>query len=222
MALTVLCALFCCPSILPCASLYTHSSLGPRVVSTLAVIPNLLPFYHGKSTRRQGGELRRTARIRLRLFAAPLRVARNFLGRGCYMSPSPPPGPALPFTALPFTLKLLLSLRHPRCSGKPLADMVARTDGIGYLAVARTGSEAMQSALASAADVDKHDLPHNHDCRLRDLEHIPGAHRVLISLRHPVDRIMSGTARRVEKHEKSKPANSLFQQHFRGKDAVND
>lgn len=166
-------------------------------------------------------------------FGAPNSTKETLIDRHLPVSsarpphPRPPPPSPTPSLShhLPFTLKLQLDLRQPSCPERALAEMVALTHGIGYLAVARTGSEAMQLALEWGANLTHRTLPHNHDCRLRDFERL-GAPHVMIGLRHPVDRIMSGVQRRSEGNLRDKQdhkvANQVFVLAFRGRNASND
>ena len=107
-------------------------------------------------------------------------------------------------SATPFTLTALISARLPDCPPSIwswLHDVPPPR--VAYLAVARTGSESLGKALrehhskkALEQRFTAH-MPHSHDCTLRDVE-TAGATHVLISLRHPADRLMSGVKRRLE------------------------
>mmetsp|Transcript_39801 Transcript_39801/g.40293 ORF Transcript_39801/g.40293 Transcript_39801/m.40293 type:complete len:215 (-) Transcript_39801:340-984(-) len=60
-------------------------------------------------------------------------------------------------------------------------------------------------------------MHHNHDCTLRDMEEM-GARRILVTLRHPIERISSGISRRQEGHMTEKTPNALFLKYFGQKD----
>ena len=125
-------------------------------------------------------------------------------------------------SASPFTLAALIAARQPDC---PPSDWSWLHDvpppRVAYLAVARTGSESLakalgdhhsKKALEESYDGTAH-VPHSHDCTLRDVE-IAGATHVLISLRHPADRLMSGVKRRLEGNCTKNPSNLDFRDAF--------
>ena len=96
----------------------------------------------------------------------------------------------------PWTLAAFLAGRHPRHCEENSWDWLQKREPprVAYLAVARTGSESLQKAVGSH---HKRHAPHDHACTLRDVESA-GATHVLISLRHPAERIASGVKRRLE------------------------
>ena len=63
---------------------------------------------------------------------------------------------------------------------------------VANLAVARTGSDSITKALQA----NRQNAHHNHDCTLADMAAV-GARRVIVSLRHPAARIVSGFQRRA-------------------------
>ena len=90
----------------------------------------------------------------------------------------------------PWTLAAVLAGRHPRhCEEDSWGWLQKREPPrVAYLAVARTGSESLQKAVGA---LHKRHAPHDHACTLRDVESA-GATHVLISLRHPAERLASG------------------------------
>ena len=80
------------------------------------------------------------------------------------------------------------------------------------LAVARTGSESLTGAMK----YNRQRAHHNHDCTLESVNS-NGAQRVIVSLRHPLGRIISGYQRRIEGNLDYKSANALFMDNFSGK-----
>ena len=106
---------------------------------------------------------------------------------------SPAPGNQ---TRGPFNLHELVALRHPAVEDKCGPSKSGKSYGPGEvanLAIARTGSESLTKALKK----NEQRSHHNHDCRLADVVFY-GARRVVISLRHPVARIVSGFQRRLD------------------------
>ena len=79
-----------------------------------------------------------------------------------------------------------------------------------YLAVARTGSGSLHAALHDNFPERPH--PHDHSCSLGALE-ARGARRVVVSLRHPLERTSSGVQRRVELPTRKQ---SVFMEAFAG------
>lgn len=77
------------------------------------------------------------------------------------------------------------------------------------LAIARTGSESLRDALVH----NSQPAHHNHDCTLRRVAD-KGAARVVVSVRHPLARIVSGYQRRVEGNSLAKGANQDFVEYF--------
>ena len=105
-----------------------------------------------------------------------------------------------------FDLAGLIQNRQPNCHH------AWKNATVSYLAVARTGSETIHVSIGRNA-------PHNHDCRLKDLERF-GARYVFVSLRDPVARISSGVRRRREGHNGGKKANDDFNDAFPGEHAL--
>ena len=96
-----------------------------------------------------------------------------------------------PISSHPFTLAALLRARSPRCAAPRLASRVT------YLAVARSASTSLRHAVLR---YHKH---HDHDCTLADMARVADASGrpvglVLVVLRPPASRVMSGLLRRME------------------------
>jgi len=110
----------------------------------------------------------------------------------------------------PFNLTTLVSMRTPNRCANVLWKFHAGE--ITNLAVARTGSETVtQSLLVSGLPAH-----HNHDCTLAAMSN-RGATRLLVTLRHPVARIISGYQRRMDQNvskNKDKQANVEFAKVF--------
>jgi hypothetical protein len=122
-----------------------------------------------------------------------------------------------------FSLELLLAhreaKRHCWMGVDDWLPGATSEQGLGYLAVARTGSESLQIAIQQ--NLPSVRVPHNHDCTLRDLESI-NVSNVVISLRDPLARISSGVSRRLDLKHFDKQANEKFVTNFNGSNAVNE
>lgn len=92
-----------------------------------------------------------------------------------------------------FNLIDLVALRQITRSCKPEGRNRFKPDEVTNLAIARTGSESLTKALRKI----KQPSHHNHACTLASLA-VHGARKVLVSIRHPVARIVSGYQRRLE------------------------
>ena len=115
----------------------------------------------------------------------------------------------------PFTLDEKLRQQRGRpCTAKTLA---LKYNGTVNLAIARTGSATVQAFARDAGWANQH----AHEC---NLEHFyrRGARRALVSLRHPVARVISGFQRRATGADPSKAANRLFGKSFGSLDAYID
>jgi len=124
-----------------------------------------------------------------------------------HMYPSTNPPKSNHHEASGFSLDELLQLRMAHCKAAPSA---FNRSGVANLAIARTGSESLTSALRRTG------LPthHSHDCTLADVGK-RGAKVVLASLRHPVSRIVSGIQRRdSDASSNTRKHNVLFSSYF--------
>ena len=90
---------------------------------------------------------------------------------------------------------------------------------VAYVAVARTGSQSLQHGISQLYTYTRR-APHDHDCSLRDLE-MAGATHVMISIRHPAARILSGVRRRLENNSMENSSNKAFVETFGGAEAAN-
>lgn len=113
-----------------------------------------------------------------------------------------------------FTLSDLVRYRDPECDLKSYNE-----SNIGNLAIARTGSESLTRALARN-NLYAH---HKHDCDIVSLV-AKGARTVMVSLRDPVTRLVSGVQRRASKDRmnKKKAANKQFKSLFIETNRVSD
>lgn len=89
-----------------------------------------------------------------------------------------------------FTLEKLVAARDNSC-----ATWRKVHHGIAYVCVARSASETMRQAMQQVKGLGN--IPHDHTCNLQTLEK-RGARKVVIALRHPLARISSGVARRLD------------------------
>ena len=69
-------------------------------------------------------------------------------------------------------------------------------DGITYVAIPRAGSQSIQNLLQLSYDPGNFRVPHAHGCSLDDLLQL-GARRIIVAVRDPEERILSGVARRM-------------------------
>lgn len=117
--------------------------------------------------------------------------------------------------ARPFTLAQEVTGRR-KCRLRPRT--YGRLDAVG-LSIARAGSETVHLGIKQIG-VESH---HFHECTLADYAEA-GARRVLVSLRDPVSRLVSGFQRRMEDIPIStrKPANNLFREKFKTLDTYID
>ena len=110
----------------------------------------------------------------------------------------------------PFNLAALVSLRTPNRCASVLWKFHA--GDITNLAIARTGSESITKSLLESGQP----AHHVHDCTLAALSN-RGATRLLVTLRHPVARIISGYQRRMDPNvstNKVQMANIIFAEVF--------
>ena len=111
--------------------------------------------------------------------------------------------------AKPFSVARHIALKAPVCNLPRF-----NPNDITNLAVARTGSQSLNKYLK----LNSHPSQHLHDCTL-DAKARSGARRVIVSLRHPVARFVSGYQRRLDKssdtvRSRKRPANVLFREMF--------
>lgn len=110
----------------------------------------------------------------------------------------------------PFNLATLVSLRTPnRCAS---VIWKFHAGDITNLAIARTGSESITKSLLESGQP----AHHVHDCTLAAMS-TRGATRLLVTLRHPVARIISGYQRRMDPNvstNKVQMANVRFAEFF--------
>ena len=116
-------------------------------------------------------------------------------------------------------LQRLLDERGQTC-GKKIFGRDQHPNSTTYLAVARVASETLYLALAKEKGRGGKSekiwyQQHDHGCTLRDMEE-RGARRVLVALRYPLARILSGINRRLEGNAIWKPSNALFYETFGG------
>jgi hypothetical protein len=97
--------------------------------------------------------------------------------------------------ARPFSLESLVALREATGACGPDKGPAAGygPGDVTNLAIARTGSESVTKAMRRAGQPGHH----NHDCTLAALAAL-GARRAVVSIRHPVARLVSGYQRRME------------------------
>jgi hypothetical protein len=101
---------------------------------------------------------------------------------------------------VPPFLQLVVLGRDPDCAIRSHF----QAEEVTYLAIARAGSTTLGTVFRY----------HDHDCTLRDMEE-RGARRILVTLRHPLARISSGVARRLEGKASKKTANRIFFENFK-------
>jgi len=119
------------------------------------------------------------------------------------------------YLSSPFNLTALVALREDNSctgmfNGKVKNKMLQGK--IANLAIARTGSDSVSKALRANSQA----AHHNHDCTLSHLANA-GAKRVVVSLRDPVARIISGYQRRMSNSGRGKSqkfANAEFRRLF--------
>jgi hypothetical protein len=101
---------------------------------------------------------------------------------------------------VPPFLQLVVRGRDPDCAMRSHF----QAEEVAYLPIARAGSETLGTVFGY----------HDHDCTLRDMEK-RGARRILVTLRHPLARISSGVARRLEgKGGTKRTSKRLFLEYF--------
>jgi hypothetical protein len=101
---------------------------------------------------------------------------------------------------VPPFLQLVVRGRDPECAIRSHF----QAEEVAYLPIARAGSETLGTVFGY----------HDHDCTLRAMEK-RGARRILVTLRHPLARISSGIARRLEWKGGKRPAIILFLEYFK-------
>ena len=89
---------------------------------------------------------------------------------------------------------------------------------VAYLAIARSGSQSVQKGLE---ELYHQHVPHDHECTMRDLEEA-GATHVMVTVRHPAERIYSGIKRILEGIKLDIWSGRIFFQAFKGPGAAND
>ncbi len=70
---------------------------------------------------------------------------------------------------------------------------------ITYLAIARAASSTLREIVATANNVERDDVAHNHDCQLTGLVKRMNARRVIVALRPMHERIRSGIIRSYQR-----------------------
>ena len=83
-------------------------------------------------------------------------------------------------------------------------------DVVSNLAIARTGSETLALFLRALGQPSHH----GHDCTLVDVARAGGARRVVVSLRDPLARLVSGFQRRMEGNNERKVWNRVMAKCF--------
>lgn len=116
----------------------------------------------------------------------------------------------------PFTLDELLETREAALRCRLEIDAYYKS-GIANLAVGRTGSES----LTNAFEKNQIYAHHNHDCSVMAVV-AAGAKHVMLTLRHPVSRVISGVQRRAKRLRinERKAANRLFNDVFIKNDII--
>jgi len=112
----------------------------------------------------------------------------------------------------PFRLDALVNQKDKERKCRKLRNYKFESSNVAGLAIARTGSTSVIANLESLPD-NEHAVDHNHDCILKDVLD-SGAQHVVVSLRHPVARILSGVQRRFEGYKTKKHANLEIKRSF--------
>jgi hypothetical protein len=104
-----------------------------------------------------------------------------------------------PMTTMEYAHKELeLLARYGTCSGEPIRcnwKVDYSQADVTFVAVARTGSTSLQRAIENNARFQP--VMHTHRCTLEDLEN-QGARRVVLAMRDPVARLVSGVHRQLD------------------------